>query len=1259
MKLRTFVWLLGAILLAVLAGAAALYWASHSEVALRWGIDFAARRLPGKLTVSGVHGALLEPVRIDALTYEDAAVRVEARRVALDWSPMTLLRDGVDVSRMQIESLRATIKPQRGSGSALPADLRLPVQVRLASIEIGYLVLDGAGAPVEVKDIAAAYEGGAQSHRLDLKKLSAKLGEAHGQIQLGAQLQLGAQSPFPVSGRASADVTLANVPALHVQTEVSGTLARLSAVVRAQMEQLHVEGVAKLTPFEPKPIESLTAQSGDIDVARWIDGAPHTALRVELEARQTGAEQFAGGIVVDNAQPGTIDRQLIPLRHATSEFTAEAQQLRLTGLALDLGEGGEFAGSAALTARGVELALTTSALNLRGIHASLRATRLAGTLQAKVAEKSQSLIADLRESHFQVQLEATHQSGTVAVQRLLARSGTAELSASGSLITASPNTYSAQGRLNRFNPAQFGDFPTASVSGTLSARGQLRPQWVAAIKYAIEKSSFRRQPLSGRGRLTLAPDHIQEADAQLTLGRNYLSLRGAMGRPGDQLAFDLDGRELAAFGLPVSGTLQASGVAQGTFARPALTFKLEGRTLAMPDGYGIQSLNAHGWIAHGEDPALDLHADATGLARKTLKLDSASVSVTGSLSHHAIDLRTTAPDVKLTARMDGGWQPQARLWRGTLSRLENQGKPAFALSQPAALSLGQDQFSLASVHVAYGDSRLSIVNLTLQKGTLSSTGDFAHLPVAPLLSLNEKLAKIESSLFLGGRWSLQATDRVNGRIEVFREGGDLTAPSHPPVALGIERASADVRIVDDHVNGTLEVVAPRIGELTGTVATTLSQRNDKWGIAGTTPLRLRAHATVGSLKPVIALFAKNFTGDGRVTLDVERDGPVAEAKLRGRVEGDALRLDYVEGGLFLRDGKLRANFSDEALNLDELTILGGHGRLTANGKATLRSQLGPLVEIRWAAEELAAVNRPDVRLIVSGKGDVRLDRGRVDVHGQLKADQGRVELRDQPMPDLGDDVVVLDGRKKAEPLATRVVRSEVDLKLDLGPDFTIKGRGIDAQLGGQLAILGSPGTPLSAEGKIFVVHGTYEAYSQRLTIEEGKLYFTGPLDNPGLEIRAMRLHQQVEAGVEITGTARDPRLRLVSKPEVPDGDKLAWLVLGRNAVATSRSDSEAMQSNALALATQFGTAPMNAQLAKAVGLDEIRVMPSSGTGSTTGGVVALGKRLTDKVYVTYEYSVSKAASAIMLNYQLSQRWSIRTSTGTSDAVDLFYSLSFD
>ena len=173
MKLRKFAWLLAsAVLLCFAASTAALYWASHSETALRWGIEFAARRLPGKLIVAGIHGALLEPIKIDALTYEDNALRVEAHSLALDWFPMALLHDKVDVSRLQIERMRVLIKSDSGNSSALPSDLGLPVQIHLTSIEIGQLIVDGAGTPIDLKDIAAAYEGGPASHRLDLRKLS-------------------------------------------------------------------------------------------------------------------------------------------------------------------------------------------------------------------------------------------------------------------------------------------------------------------------------------------------------------------------------------------------------------------------------------------------------------------------------------------------------------------------------------------------------------------------------------------------------------------------------------------------------------------------------------------------------------------------------------------------------------------------------------------------------------------------------------------------------------------------------------------------------------------------------------------------------------------------------------------------------------------------------------------------------------------------------------------------------------------------------
>jgi len=62
---------------------------------------------------------------------------------------------------------------------------------------------------------------------------------------------------------------------------------------------------------------------------------------------------------------------------------------------------------------------------------------------------------------------------------------------------------------------------------------------------------------------------------------------------------------------------------------------------------------------------------------------------------------------------------------------------------------------------------------------------------------------------------------------------------------------------------------------------------------------------------------------------------------------------------------------------------------------------------------------------------------------------------------------------------------------------------------------------------------------------------------------------------------------------------------------------------------------------------------------TEGGVVAVGKRISDKVYVSHHHSVSTASNTLRISYQLSRYWSVRTESGDSDAVDLFFTISFD
>src|SRR5690606_28105698 len=170
-----------------------------------------------------------------------------------------------------------------------------------------------------------------------------------------------------------------------------------------------------------------------------------------------------------------------------------------------------------------------------------------------------------------------------------------------------------------------------------------------------------------------------------------------------------------------------------------------------------------------------------------------------------------------------------------------------------------------------------------------------------------------------------------------------------------------------------------------------------------------------------------------------------------------------------------------------------------------------------------------------------------------RVDEGLVELRGGEAPRLPDDVVIA-GDEETRPAPTTSaneaaaaenaegLRVAADLKLDLGEKLRVRGSGVDALLGGSLELRGTlPANPL-AYGTVRVAKGTYSAYGQQLQITRGRVVFDGPIDNPVLDIVAMRLGRPVEAGVAVTVTVLSPRLRPGACHDVPDTVQLAWLL---------------------------------------------------------------------------------------------------------------------
>jgi translocation and assembly module TamB len=299
--------------------------------------------------------------------------------------------------------------------------------------------------------------------------------------------------------------------------------------------------------------------------------------------------------------------------------------------------------------------------------------------------------------------------------------------------------------------------------------------------------------------------------------------------------------------------------------------------------------------------------------------------------------------------------------------------------------------------------------------------------------------------------------------------------------------------------------------------------------------------------------------------------------------------------------------------------------------------------------------------MLSGAGTLVLEQKRLVLAGALRSDDGYFEFRRPTADALGDDVVVRGRERKAAPGRARVPFA-VDLELDFGDRFEIIGEGLDAIVAGKVHVVTAADGTLTGRGTINAERGTYTAYGQRLTIERGKLYFDGPLDNPGLDVLALRKNLQVEAGVEVTGTVRVPRVQLTSTPPVPDNEKLSWLVVGHGLDRASNADLSALQI-AFAAATDPNAPPIGQRVARTLGFDDISVRSADASRTTTSGaasqVVAVSKRLTDNLSLIYEQGLSVANNALKIEYALSRGLTLRAEAGVVSGVGIYYSRSFD
>jgi translocation and assembly module TamB len=1282
-------WVLGALALLIVSLGGALLMLGNTQTG-RAAIEKLTYRLTdGRVVVAGLTGSTLSHLRVEKLELRDAlGVWLSAERIIVDWSPTAFIEGRLRIDNLQVATVDMLRLPQ-GSSTAPSTEISIPqIDVGRGSIDRLRLSEQLAGAPATLVANGSAHLRSlhdmaieAVAHRID--------GDGDYELHLrfdpqrmDALLQL----HEPASGPLENILSLPGLGALTASLNLSGprTREQLEAAVQAGGLSGRAQGTLNLSDLSadvnfafdapamnPRPDlgwERATlhggwhgsmkspAAGGHLQVSRLQlpGGTRIETLNADIDADRGLAALHAviGGLQIPGTQPRLLADDLIkvdaslrlddPARRveltATHKLFSLRAQALLTGKPSASGElrllnlaplatfaGLDVHGSAVLNAQldGFpalpHLKLDAAAALEAGTQFWAAAVGDRARLQLSATLKDQVLAVDSLK--FSGHAVAASANGAVGRRSVKGR-WDIDVSELGTISPILAGALKASGSIDGPITALTAD---ALMNATVSVRGSPSGVFSAVAKLSgwpsnpsgslAAQGSFNESPLQVQVALAGGPqgslhakiNHASWRSVQLDGDLAIAANQPVRGRVGMAVANLTDLQNL--LGVGIAGSLQGSIALQPEAARTRIALQLDAPDLVLAQLAGSIHVGGDGFIDdfgfNARARIKDLHGAGAQLAAKgNLNLDASKILVSSA-------------------------------------QLDYQGQKIRLLS-PARIDFASG--------VAIDELKLGA-----QKSEFILRGR-----IAPTLAIRASLHGVDPALV-----NAFAPDFLaSGLIEAH---ADLTGSVSSPVG-DIELTATGLRRADDAALGlplaNLRATARLSGHSADIDASldagTASQLHAEGALPialdGTVDFKIDGKLDIGMINP--SLEARGLHATGQLAVDASVTGSVAEPQIGGTLilTRGSVR-DYVRG-ISLSDVEAQMVGSQGTLQIKSFTASAAPGQLSMSGTVGIL-QPGLPVELKITASNA----QPIVSKLVTANLNADLQvsgtaRARIELAGKVHLNRTVIGIPNGLPP----NVAVLDVRRRGKTevrVPERPLIIGLDVDVQAPQEILVQGRGLDAEMGGELHIGGTVDVPL-VSGGFDLQRGSFSLGSSRLNFTAGRVGFNGlGLTNkidPTLDFTAQAaVADNTTAVMHITGVADAPIFEFSSVPAMPQDEIMGYLLFG---VPVSQLSAIQMAQIGYALASLSGVGGDGSlnplvKLQKSLGLDRLTV--GAGTTTTTptgtdstGASIEAGRYISKHVYIEAKQTTA-GTSQVGAVVDLTKHLKLQTRLGNGTA----------
>ena len=1268
-----------------------------------------ARLSGGAVKLSGLGGTFPARLTLVQLQLVDRdGVWLSADHIALTWSPLRLLERRIRVDDLRVARIHMERTPvSSGDGGAVSFPLIEVGHAALSTVELGAPLVGHAASltlqgSVRLRSLEDA-DADILAHRLDgdgIYELHLRLDPSRCDASLSVHEP--ADGPLenllglPGLGTLAAKVTVLGPRTaeavdlvlaagdLHANANGTVDLARGSADLEYSLHAPAMEpradlgwgGVALTGNWHGAPSAPRATGHLQIDRLRVAGSTRIAKLTANLAASggRLGVTTILEGLEIPGPEPQFLAADAVQIDTAL-ELDARLRPVQLTvthprvTLRVHMDTVADGAGSlrAALQLKIPELA-PFAVFTGQDAHGS---AVIDGSLTHGAAADAVTLDASIGLTggsaawvaaagpRLTAQLSATLSAATLKIDSLRAGARALTLTASGSAERATPAPPAdARGFLQRF-------------ARQVQANWQLDATDLAALSPDVAGDLKFSGSVGG-------PPASMVAAAELT---SHLSVRGS---PQGFVEASLHAR-----GLPTapSGTLHASGVLDGAPLRVdaalersgAHAFRVSVRQAEWKSAHaeGDLTADAEPTRSHGQ---LSLHIgeledlgrlfgmSLSGSAEGGLRIAPAHGRTEGEL--HLDGNRLVIGRFAGGVHVQGSGMPDAFALQLAAESPDIAGAPA-TLSAAADLDLASRTLRIASASLTVKDQIVKLLSpaqlsfaqglgvdrlaIGVQDAVFELRGQ-----VSPVLDLHASLRQVQPALlnvfapglFAGGL--IEARARLEGTMA--NPGGRVTLDA------------TDMRFADDAATGLPPLALHASAQLAGNAATLAANLDAgpasqltasgtvQFNDAGALDIKIGGKLDVGLANPFLE--ARGMHAAGELAADAGVTGSISDPQVGGGITLTNGSLRDYGRGFNLSDISADIGGAAGALQIKSSSAKAGSGSMTMTGTVGVL-QPGLPLDLKIIARNAQPITSNiftanlDADVRVSGTA-----RQHLDVAGTIDVNRATIGIPDSLPP----EVAVLDVRRRGThaPVATEgqlVIGIDIDIKAPR--QILVQGRGLDAEMGGEIHLTGTSDAPL-ASGGLDLRRGSFTIAGNKLTFSpDSKIGFDGAglqkKIDPTLDFTAQTTIGTTTATLHISGLADAPRFDFSSTPELPPDQIMALLLFGQPAAQLSALQV-AQVGYALATLSGVGGSGSNplVKLQKTLGLDRLTVgtnTVTTATGATenSGAAIAAGRYITNRVYVEGKQT-NTGTSQVQVDVDLTKRLKLQTRLGNGTAT---------